>query len=110
MTEAKTTDSTAAPNADAQLIRLCEALPALKAAFEGDLRDDSPYWPPYIAACEAISAAPAPQTLAGIIAKARAALADGLGEVGPTDFTSHAAEWAWGVAQALARLAPERAT
>lgn len=108
MTEADTTTSTA-PSADAELIRLCEALPALKAAFEADGRDadDNPAWPPYIAACDAISAA-TPQTMAGIIAKANAAKADGLGHEGVA-FTSCAEEWAWDVALAVARLAPEPA-
>lgn len=109
MTEAETTPSTT-PNPDADLIRLCDALPALKAAFEADPRDadDNPAWPPYVSACEAISAA-APQTMAGVVAKARAAMVPGVGHSRESDFTSHGEEWAWCVAQAIARLAPERA-
>lgn len=93
-------------NPDAELIRLCHALPALKAAYEADARDgdDNPAAAPYHAACRAISAA-SPVTLPGIAAKARAAVADGWGNGdAPEVFHSDAEAWSWDVARSLARV------
>jgi len=92
---------------DSSLIGLCGAFPALLAAFNDDPRDDNPFWEPYIAACRAISAMQ-PNTMAGIVAKARAAVEDGHGLCPDGDFPSDGMKWAWDVVQALVRMGEAR--
>src|SRR3712207_3460751 len=69
--------SPAAASPDAEMIRLCEAHPAVLVVLAdyGSGQDDCPIWQAYVCSRDAIHAAK-PVTLAGIVAKARAAKAE----------------------------------
>ena len=101
----------ASDNPDGELIALCERHAIKrdnynrsggKLAYEKD-----PLWSAYVATCDAIAAA-RPKTLAGVVAKARAAKAEAVGADGEED--PHATigmHWAWDLVNDLIRLAGE---
>lgn len=91
-----------ASNPDAELIRACARHPLIVAAFNEspgtiDIEDD-PLWHACCEISDFITAAK-PQTLAGMQAKDRAALADGKGEPNTTGDI-----WAWNLVHDLLRL------
>lgn len=97
----------AASSADAEMIRLCEAHPAILAALDvhGSGDDDCPLWLAYVRSRDAIHAA-VPVTLAGIIAKARAAKAEAVNPEAGTEIPhgTPGETWAWDIVQDLLRL------
>lgn len=97
----------AAAHPDAELLRLCEAHAAAKAAFENDGLDaeDSPLWGPYDAICDRITATRA-HTMDGVIAKGRAAIVEASGRDG-TIYADGApgCEWAFDVLKDFLRIA-----
>ncbi|MFC0389491.1 hypothetical protein [Muricoccus vinaceus] len=104
---AATLNRRSAPDPDAELIRICEAHPSIIAAVNdyGSGEDDCPLWQAYERSRDAIHAA-VPVTLAGMVAKARAARAEALnpknGTVSPSG--TPAEIWAWDLVQHLLRL------
>ena len=93
-------------NPDADLIAACEQHPALLAAYNADPDEwEGPKCAAMTRTCELIRDAK-PQTMAGVVAKARAAKAEALGPSGEeqVDFTSEAGAWAWDVLNDLLRL------
>jgi hypothetical protein len=93
-----------APAPDADLIRLCAQHAANAAAFTASDADDGPLWNAYAASRDAIHDAK-PQTLAGMVAKARAAKAEATtldGEERPEH--GPAETWAWDLVNDLVRL------
>jgi len=96
----------AAPTPDAELIRICEAHPAVMDAVSdlGSGRDDCPYWKAYERSRDAIFDAK-PVTMAGMLAKARAAKAEARTPSGVEDPDNSPAElWAWDLVNDLLRL------
>jgi len=94
------------PNPDAELIRVCEAHPAILAALDehGSGADDCPLWLAYERSRDAIHAA-VPLTLAGMVAKARAAKAEVRNPDGPEDPAgTPGATWSWDLLNDLLRL------
>jgi hypothetical protein len=98
----------ASPGPDADLIRICAEHIANRDAFNASPipaePDNDPLWQAYCRTYDAIEAAK-PQTIDGVLAKARATAAEGeiLDETGfPTDPTAQA--WAWEVVNDLLRL------
>ena len=94
------------PALDAELIRLCEAPPEIIWAAEQDstVGDDCPLWQAYERSRDAIHAA-VPLTLAGVMAKARAAKAEALNPNGSENPEGTPAEtWAWDLVNDLLRL------
>ncbi|HEY8612362.1 MAG TPA: hypothetical protein VIL69_13850 [Roseomonas sp.] len=105
---ADTLDRRPAPNRDAELIRICAEHNANReayCAYGGHLeQEDDPLWLAYERTRDAIAAA-VPVTLAGMVAKARAAKA----EAQNTDGTENprdcpAGDWAWQLVSDLLRL------
>jgi hypothetical protein len=101
----------AATGPDAELIRLCAEHIVNRHAFNTDRSglelEDDPLWNAYQRTSAAIDAAK-PQTMDGILAKARAIAAesDKLDDRGyPMDVT--ATEWAWDLVRDLQRLCGE---
>ncbi len=98
----------AAPSPDAALIALCERHMANHRAynastFEGEFEDD-PLWLAYETTREAVAGAH-PQTLAGMAAKARAAVLEASwpdGSIRPEG--TQGAAWAWNLVNDLLRL------
>ena len=99
-----------ADNPDAELIRLFEAHGALSRACDAsdpestlDMKDD-PLFRAYGESCDLIRAA-RPKTLAGIVAKAKAAVAEDPALADP-EYTSHgpAETWSFDVVNDLIRL------
>ncbi len=98
--------SLAAGNPDADLIALCAEHIANFHAFNASPldSDDDPLWPAYERTREAIEIAK-PQTLAGILAKARVAKAEASMLAGPENpHGSPAADWAWDLVNDLLRV------
>ena len=103
---------------DAELIVACKRHPALLAAWSRELastndeaiwRGEGPAGVAYDANRDLIAAA-RPQTMAGVLAKARAARAEGTMQDGSEEeqsFTSDASAWAWDVVGDVLRLAGE---
>ncbi|TPG41933.1 hypothetical protein EAH89_28210 [Roseomonas nepalensis] len=94
------------PHPDAELIRICAEHPArLQAVNHGSEEgEDGPIWQAYAQSRDAIHAA-VPVTLAGVVAKARAAKAEALnadGTESPND--TPAGTWAWELLNDLLRL------
>jgi hypothetical protein len=94
------------PNPDAELIQICAEHVANHVAYNSDDSvldaDKNPLWPPYLATHRAIDNAE-PQTMAGLVAKAKAALVEAThpdGTVAPEDCLG----WAWDLADDLIRL------
>ena len=99
-------DRRSAPNPDAELIRICEAHPAIIGAVNeyGSGEDDCPLWQVYERSRNAINAA-VPVTLAGMVAKARAAKAEARNLDGTESPNGCPAEtWAWDLVNDLLRL------
>ena len=95
-----------APSPDAELIRICEAHLEIIRAAERDstIEDDCPLWQAYERSRDAIHAA-VPLTLAGVMAKARAAKAEALNPNGSENPEGTPAEtWAWDLVNDLLRL------
>jgi hypothetical protein len=91
---------------DADLIRLCEAHPAIirRAEEDSTYEDDCPLWLAYERSRDAIGAA-VPVTLAGMVAKARAAKAEARNSNGTESPSNCPAEnWAWDLVNDLLRL------
>jgi hypothetical protein len=89
---------------DAELIRLCAEHPRLIAAYDGDDDEDGSAWAAYERSRNAIAAA-RPQTVFGMVAKARAAKAEARcldGIERPNNCP--AADWAWDLVNDLLRL------
>ncbi len=102
-----------ASDPDAKLITACERHPAVLETWNADLQSindeamqagEGPAGVAHDASRDLIAAAE-PQTMAGMLAKARAALAE---DDPGTDFASDAHEWAWDVMMDLLRLAGAR--
>ena len=95
------------PSADAELIQICEAHPAVLKALDehGSGEDDCPFWLAYVRSRDAIHTA-VPVTLAGIIAKARAAKAEAVNPETGTEIPhgTPGETWAWDLVQDLLRL------
>ena len=93
---------TTATEQDREFIELCAQHIANHRAFNACHLDDdeSPHWPPYEHTRDAISKAH-PATLAGVIAKAKAAIHEDDGNEYPT---GRAASWAMDIARDLVRL------
>ena len=94
-------------NPDHDLIRRCAEHPACMAAVKAapDEEEDGPAWHAYERNRDAISAAQ-PQTLAGLIAKARAAKLEATFWDSFENIHDTMAEpWAWDLVNALLRLA-----
>ena len=96
------------PHPDAELIRICAEHIANRTAANADESnlepEDNPLWRAYCRTWDAIEAAK-PQTMGGVLAKARAAAEEGsvLDEDGlPSD--PKAAAWAWHLVNDLLRL------
>lgn len=96
-----------APNPDAEMIRLCaEHVANLHALNDpaAELADDDPRWTAYERTRDMIDAA-APQTLAGMVAKARAAKAEALNLDGTESPEGSPAEsWAWDLLNDLLQI------
>lgn len=96
-----------AADPDAELIRICEAHPEKIRAAEEDstYEEDCPLWLAYERSRDAIHAA-VPMTLAGIIAKARAAKVEAANPEGGTESPSGTPgeTWAWDLVNDLLRL------
>ncbi|PZP45886.1 MAG: hypothetical protein DI601_08095 [Azospirillum brasilense] len=93
-------------NPDASLLRLCAEHAANVEALrlKGCWEDDCPLWDAYVRTFDAISAAE-PQTVQGLLAKARAAVTEATaqdGSVHPEG--TPAMDWAWDVTLDLLRL------
>lgn len=92
---------------DAALIALCAEVTIQRDRFntEGTLdSDECPIWAAYTAAADAISDAK-PQTMAGLVAKARAAKLESLDARGEEEPAGTMAErWAWDLVDDLIRL------
>lgn len=103
--------ATQAPSPDAALIAACEAHEDLvRAAFpgDGDEDDDSPEYAAW-RRCNDVVCDTEPQTMAGVLALARAAKRSATrpdGSAYEQGFTSDASAWAWGVMEGLCRLMP----
>ena len=98
-----------APLSEAELIRLCNAHASLIDAYNGSdpmvEMDDSPTWAAYVHSRDAIGSAQ-PQTMAGVLAKARAAKAEARTPDGQEDAAGSPAEhWLLQIATDLLRLA-----
>jgi hypothetical protein len=96
----------AAVNADADLIRICDAHAALMDAVNNDPRDsdEDPNWPAYEQSFRAISATQ-PKTLEGMMAKARAAKAEARRPNGTEEPAGSMGEvWAWDLVNDLIAL------
>jgi hypothetical protein len=95
-----------AADPDADLIELCERHRIDRDAVnadEGDMDDDDPVWRAYVRTRDAISDA-RPQTMVGVLAKARAAKASARMPNGSESVDGMAHEWAWEVVGDLVRL------
>lgn len=95
-----------ATSPDAELIRICARHPAAIAAlnYGPDEAGDGPLWQAYARSRDAISAAQ-PTTIAGVLAKARAAKAEALNLDGSESPNCCPAEaWAWDLVNDLLRL------
>lgn len=108
-TSPKEVSSPDAAGPDDDLIRFCAEhvryMAAVKAA--PDEEEDGPAWQAYERNRDAISAAQ-PQTLAGMIAKARAAkLEAGFWDTSENIHGTMAEPWAWDLVNSLLRLAGE---
>ena len=94
-------------NPDADLIRLCEQHDQNRRASNADLEDaddDNALWLAYLDTKYAIDAAQ-PQTMAGMIAKARAAKGEAAAPDGSEcPENGPAARWAWDLVNDLLRL------
>jgi hypothetical protein len=102
------TSAAASPHPDAELIRVCaEHLVNWDAynAYDGNLEPrDNPLWHAYERTFDAIESAE-PQTIDGIIAKARAAKAEAQQPDGDEDpGFGEGAEWAWDLVNDLLRI------
>lgn len=87
--------------ADADLITLCQAHPALLAAANTETQEDGPAYDAYRRSWEAIGARP-PQTLAGLIALARVAQIEAtMPDGSQRPESTPAANWAWTVTTQL---------
>jgi hypothetical protein len=98
------------PSPDAELIRLCADHIANRHAYNtsgNDLEaDDDPLWHAYVRTRDAIHDAE-PATIAGVIAKARAAKAESVGAFpgsAENPRGTPAADWAWDLVNDLLRL------
>lgn len=97
------------PGPDADLIRLCDQHLGYMAAVKEnpDEEEDGPAWRAYERNRDAISAAK-PQTLAGMIAKARAAKLEAtFWEQSENVHGTMGEPWAWDLVNSLLRLANE---
>ncbi|MBI0538985.1 hypothetical protein D9599_25875 [Roseomonas sp. KE2513] len=94
-------------SADAGLIQICDAHPTVLKALDehGSGEDDCPFWLAYVRSRDAIHTA-VPVTLAGIVAKARAAKAEVFNPGSDTEnpHGTVAETWAWDLVQDLLRL------
>lgn len=104
---------TAAANPDAALIQLCDGHIANIAAYNADASDldhhENPLWDVYERSSVAISAM-VPQTLAGLVAKARVAKAEAVQPDGKENWESSvASNWAWDIVNDLIRMAEVQA-
>jgi hypothetical protein len=103
---------TAAASPDAELIRLCDEHPRNidafnNSPFQGDAEDD-PLWHAYERTRDAIYDAK-PKTIAGMVAKARAAKAEAIQPDGSEHPANCPAEyWAWDLVNDLIRINGER--
>ncbi|WP_043838366.1 hypothetical protein [Muricoccus aerilatus] len=99
--------ATIAPSPDADLIRICEAHPAILKALDkhGSGEDDCPFWLAYVRSRDAIHTA-VPMTLAGMIAKARAAKAEAFNSESGTEIPhgTPGETWGWDIVNDLLRL------
>jgi hypothetical protein len=96
------------PSPDADLIRICEGHAAVLEALQScNCLEDCPYWLAYERSRDAIHAA-VPMTLAGMVAKARAAKLEARNLDGTENPDGCPAEnWAWDLVNDLVRLAGE---
>lgn len=96
------------PSPDAALIAACANHPRVTEAYNADAADEGPLWDAYVASRDAISDA-RPATLAGLLAKARAAKFEARmldGHESPDG--SMAAIWSWDIVNDLLRLCGEQ--
>lgn len=97
----------AAVSPDAELIRVCEALPAVLATIRAapdDMPEDDPLWLEYDCIRDAITDM-SPLTMAGVLAKARACFAHDSGRVMEGEAPDGmAAIWAWDIVHAVTRM------
>jgi hypothetical protein len=98
--------ATTTAHPDAELIALCERHRIDRDAVNadaGDMDDDDPVWLAYVSTRDFISDA-RPQTMVGVLAKARAAKASARMPDGSESVDGMAYEWAWEVVGDLLRL------
>jgi hypothetical protein len=98
-----------APNPDAELIRVCQEhlTNLLTYNITPNKRDDSencPLWAAYCRTADFIAAAE-PQTMAGVLAKARIATHEAMSDGDPSEFSFTCHAWAWDLLWDLLRLA-----
>jgi hypothetical protein len=104
----------AASSPDAELIRICAEHIENMNAYNNDLSDtesdENPLWDAYERTRDAIDDAQ-PKTIAGMLAKARAAKAEALDPDGEERADGRAAAWSWDIVNDLIRLngSPEMA-